>query len=119
MFIGIYSRAQKFFMFHFLTRFSVCLQLCVRPFPIGEVNDSRYYSQSSSYFESCISSIKPLILFQGFSIELLYVLLGYFLISMILTPHCIVCLGRAAQQKIICTILKDVVYTPGSYMVKF
>ena len=27
--------------------------------------------------------------------------------------------GRAAQQKTICTILKDVVYTPGSYMVRF
>ena len=31
-------------------------------------------------------SIKTLILSQEFSIELLYVLLGYFLISMILTP---------------------------------
>ena len=58
----------------------------------------------------------------GFSVELLYVLLGYFCmdnITCVLFMHCIMFLGRAAQQKTICTILKDVVYTPGSYMVKF
>ena len=30
---------------------------------------------------------------------------------------CSYCTGRAAQQKTICNILKDVVYTPGSSMV--
>lgn len=45
----------------FLTHFSVCLQLCVGPFLMGEVNDSLYYSHiSNTYFESCISLYKTL-----------------------------------------------------------